>query len=105
MIKHYIFRFYENFNLDSFDNKLSRIYKECELTGTRIKVTFDLSNMGIRSIGKIISIKPILDAYQAQAKDYLIESNILVPNETTRFLVSNAMLFLKPVSKVNFSIN
>jgi hypothetical protein len=105
MIKHYIFRFYENFNLDSFDNKLSRIYKECELTGTRIKVTFDLSNMGIRSIGKIISIKPILDAYRAQAKDYLIESNILVPNETTRFLVSNAMLFLKPVSKVNFSVN
>jgi len=100
MVKHYIFKFYENFNLESFDRRLSEIYLDCELTGNKIKVTFDLSNIGINSVGKLISVKPILDTYQEQGKKYLISSTILVPGPTIRFLVGNIVPLLKPVSKV-----
>lgn len=103
MIKHYIFKFYENFNLESFDKRLSTIFKECELTGTKIRVTFDLTNIGLRSVSKLITVKPILDSYILQAKEYLLESNIIVPGLLTKMLVSNIVPLIKPVGKFNIS--
>ena len=66
MVKHYIFKFYENFNLESFDNKLLNIFTECELTDTKIKVTFDLSKIGLGSVYKLLSVKSILEQYKAK---------------------------------------
>jgi hypothetical protein len=101
MIKHYIFKFYENFNLESFDRKLFEIYQDCEISGIRIKVTFDLSNIGLGSVRRLINVKPILDKYLEQGKKYLVSSNIIVPNSTTRFLLNNVVLpLIKPVGKV-----
>ena len=104
MVKHYIFKFYENFNLESFDNKLLNIFTECELTDTKIKVTFDLSKIGLGSVYKLLSVKSILEQYRELADKYLISSTLVVPNQTTRFLVSNIVPLLKPVSKVNYSV-
>jgi len=101
MIKHYIFKFYENFNLESFDRRLTEIYQDCEISGIRIKVTFDLSNIGLGSVRRLINVKPILDKYLEQGKKYLVSSNIIVPNSTTRFLLNNVVLpLIKPVGKV-----
>jgi len=104
MIKHYIFKFYENFNLESFDRKLFEIYQDCEISGIRIKVTFDLSNIGLGSVRRLINVKPILDKYLEQGKKYLVSSNIIVPNSTTRFLLNNVVLpLIKPVGKVTIN--
>ena len=101
MIKHYIFKFYENFNLESFDRRLTEIYQDCEISGIRIKVTFDLSNIGLGSVRRLINVKPILDKYLEQGKKYLVSSNIIVSNSTTRFLLNNVVLpLIKPVGKV-----
>ena len=101
MIKHYIFKFYDNFNLESFDRRLTEIYQDCEISGIRIKVTFDLSNIGLGSVRRLINVKPILDKYLEQGKKYLVSSNIIVPNSTTRFLLNNVVLpLIKPVGKV-----
>jgi hypothetical protein len=90
--------------LDSFERKLTEIYTECEISGTRIKVTFDLSNIGLGSVGKLIIVKPILDKYKLQARKYLISSNIIVPNSTTRFILSSVVLpLVKPVNKVTIN--
>jgi hypothetical protein len=104
MIKHYIFKFYENFNLESFDRRLTEIYQDCEISGIRIKVTFDLSNIGLGSVRRLINVKPILDKYLEQGKKYLVSSNIIVPNSTTRFLLNNVVLpLIKPVGKVTIN--
>jgi hypothetical protein len=101
MIKHYIFKFYENFNLESFDRRLTEIYQDCEISGIRINVTFDLSNIGLGSVSKLLNVKPILDKYLEQGKKYLVSSNIIVPNSTTRLLLNNVVLpLIKPVGKV-----
>jgi hypothetical protein len=104
MIKHYIFKFYENFNLESFDRRLTEIYQDCEISGIRIKVTFDLSNIGLGSVCKLVNVKPILDKYLEQGKKYLVSSNIIVPNSTTRFLLNSVVLpLIKPVGKVTIN--
>jgi hypothetical protein len=104
MIKHYIFKFYENFNLESFDRRLTEIYQDCEISGIRIKVTFDLSNIGLGSVRRLLNVKPILDKYLEQGKKYLVSSNIIVPNSTTRFLLNNVVLpLIKPVGKVTIN--
>jgi len=104
MIKHYIFKFYENFNLESFDRKLFEIYQDCEISGIRIKVTFDLSNIGLGSVRRLLNVKPILDKYLEQGKKYLVSSNIIVPNSTTRFLLNSVVLpLIKPVGKVTIN--
>ena len=92
MIQYHKFDINETFDVDTFENTLFNIYSE----QNEVKFIFDLRELSITLIPQIILLKPVLDRFRKQTKEYLIHSFIIVKNKAFKLFLDNFIGLIQP---------